>query len=272
MLLTFDCRDINGTLGSGRLRFFPKKRGESKIGKNSPGSVRSRSRVRLSRNGGNSPQRTTNACERSINPSAVGAAGVSQSRGATRGRWRRPPLPACGPFAQGDRLPRWTAGVFGPRYAPPLQAVVNHAERFSELLAQVGLRGAEDDRTRAWLTHRREEFELVLALIVGDWADSRIGLAEAARAAALYLDDLHAGARRCLGLGPALGCCSGESSPTVIAADVHRAITRPVVEKVFRSDPGETWVDPGTLLEGLDVSGWPSLRHRPYRPIKKGKS
>jgi hypothetical protein len=194
---------------------------------------------------------------------------VAEPHGAAGGGRLYPPVaPSRGAIG----CPRWTAGVFGPRYAPPLQAVVNHAERFSELLAQVGFRGAEDDRARAWLTHRREEIELVLALIVGDWAKSCIGLAEAARAAALYLDDLHAGARRCLGLGPALDCCSGESSPTVVAADLHQAVTRPVVEKVFRSDPGETWVDPRTLLEGLDVSGWPSPRHHLCRPIKKGKS
>jgi hypothetical protein len=28
-------------------------------------------------------------------------------------------------------------GVFGPRYSPELQAVVNHAERFCELLARL---------------------------------------------------------------------------------------------------------------------------------------
>jgi hypothetical protein len=171
-------------------------------------------------------------------------------------------------------------GVFGPRYAPPLQAVVNHGERFSELLVEVGLRGVDDDDARAWLTHRCEEIELVLWLIVSDWAEGRLGLEEAARAAAIYLDDLHAGAKRFLGLDPSLDCCRAEASPTIIEVDAHDALTRPVAEAVFRSDPGETWVDPETLLEGLDMRGgdWPPTRHRgrqgqaPFQPFKKGKS
>jgi hypothetical protein len=141
-------------------------------------------------------------------------------------------------------------GVFGPQYSQELQDVINHAERFCELLAQ---RERLDDVHPAaghgWLIGRRQEVEAVLELIVRDFASDRIGLEEASRAAASYLDELHAGAEQRLGLGPVLACCAKGESRAASVARVEEAVTRPLPDKELAAEAGETWFDPSALLE-----------------------
>jgi hypothetical protein len=146
-------------------------------------------------------------------------------------------------------------GVFGPKYPPQLQPVMNHAERFCELLArleerQPKLRGSG----RRWLIRRREEIELVFALLIGDLAADRISIREAARSAATYLDELHVGARRSLDLSPILPCCAEDEALTACLASKHDAVTLEAVTRIFAdgaSTPGaaETWFDPSALLD-----------------------
>jgi hypothetical protein len=146
-------------------------------------------------------------------------------------------------------------GVFGPKYPPKLQAVMNHAERFCELLARLeGGRPGRAEGARKWLMYRRQEIEVVLALVVSDLAADRIGLKEAIRSAASYLDDLHVGARSSLGLGAVLECCVEDEAVTVGPARRHEAVTvealTSVVPKGARATRAcETWFDPSALLD-----------------------
>src|SRR5882672_204941 len=103
-------------------------------------------------------------------------------------------------------------GVFGPKYPPQLQAVVNHAERFCELLARLEHVCVSDrGREHEWLVGRRQEVEAVVVLIVGDWAAACLGLERATRELAAYLADVHAGAQN-LPLAPVLRCCAEDES------------------------------------------------------------
>jgi hypothetical protein len=140
-------------------------------------------------------------------------------------------------------------GVFGPKYAPQLQPVINHAERFCEILAQIAEHDGASGAEHGWLVGRRQEVETVLELVVRDWAADRIALEEVTRAVTAYLDELHAGAEKCLGLGPALECCAEDEALTASLAREHEAVTRPGVERAFRQDAGETWFDPSALLD-----------------------
>jgi hypothetical protein len=145
--------------------------------------------------------------------------------------------------------------VFGPKYPPKLQALMNHAERFCELLARLeGRRPGRGEGARKWLMHRRQEIEVVLALVVSDLAADRIGLKEAIRSAASYLDDLHVGARSSLGLGAPLECCVEDEALTVAPARRHEAVTvealtRVVPKEARASGACETWFDPSALLD-----------------------
>jgi hypothetical protein len=140
-------------------------------------------------------------------------------------------------------------GVFGPRYSPELQAVVNHAERFCELLARLEDLYVRRDGSHGWLTSRREEVEAVLGLVIDDWAADRIDERQATREAAQYLDELHAGARRSLGLGPVLGCCEEDEARTVSLATNCEALTHLGPDRVLRKETGQTWFDPSALLD-----------------------
>jgi len=156
-------------------------------------------------------------------------------------------------------------GVFGPKYAPQLQPVMNHAERFCELLAQIEpLDGASGGAEHGWLVGRRQEVETVVELVVRDWAAERIALEEATRAVTAYLDELHAGAAKYLGLGPALECCAEDEALTASLASKLQAVTRPGVDRAIRKDAGETWFDP---------SAWLDVREPPRaRPEARGRA
>jgi len=137
--------------------------------------------------------------------------------------------------------------VFGPKYPPPLQAAMSHAERFCELVADLELRRrSRAEEGRRWLVRRRQEIVTVLELLVGDWAEGRIALEEASREIDKYLRELHAGVRRSLGLGPVLECCTPGDSVTVIPAGADETPVRvPLGPAVLGND---TLFDPSALL------------------------
>ena len=62
----------------------------------------------------------------------------------------------------------------------------------------------------------------------------------ATRAAASYLDELHAGAEERLGLGLGLACCIDGQSPTSSLTDMQEALTRPL-PRSRAAEAGETW-------------------------------
>lgn len=145
--------------------------------------------------------------------------------------------------------------VFGPKYPPELQAAINHAERFCELLARLEKRRPELARAgRRWLVRRREEIETVLDLIVQDLVSDCVDLSEATRSAASYLAELHVGAQRALGLGALLECCIEDEALTLSVASCREAVTLDAVTTIAlgrarAGAAGETWFDPSALLD-----------------------
>jgi hypothetical protein len=106
--------------------------------------------------------------------------------------------------------------VFGPRYPPTLQAVINHAERFAALVSKEEgrLRPFVSD-ARTWLIGRASEIETVVGGLVVDWRDSRRSEAATAASIASYLSTMHAAGREHLGLGVEAGpCCRPELAET----------------------------------------------------------
>jgi hypothetical protein len=137
--------------------------------------------------------------------------------------------------------------VFGPKYPPPLQAAILHAERFCDLVADLEQRrNSRADEGRRWLVRRRREIATVLELVVTDWDAGRLGLEEASREVGLYLGDLHAGARRSLGLGPVLECCLLDDSLTVIPACTEE--TSIYIGLGPAAVANDTLFDPSTLV------------------------
>ncbi|HEY4014305.1 MAG TPA: hypothetical protein VGM06_13270 [Polyangiaceae bacterium] len=139
-------------------------------------------------------------------------------------------------------------GVFERKYGEPLQAVVDHARRLCALLEC--LESVHPDPGR-WLVGRQDEIRLVVRLRVRDWRARRIGTEFAARTIGAYLDEIHLGAMRSLGL-PAnvpLDCCTPGEATTVpigtgrtpaIHAELHGSRCAPA---------GETWLDLRALLD-----------------------
>ena len=101
-------------------------------------------------------------------------------------------------------------GLFGPKYPQPLQEVVSHAERFCEVIDRLEANTSRRGAARSWLTGRREEVEVVLELLVGDWARGRRSTQDAAGSMKCYLFELHAGVCALLGLSGQLACCEDD--------------------------------------------------------------
>lgn len=152
--------------------------------------------------------------------------------------------------------------VFGPQYPPNIQTLVNHAERFCELLARIEV--VHPPRTsigRAWLSGRTEEIETLLTCLVGDWNAQKIGADALTNAVTAYLNALHSGAQRCLELGSAPDCCDADLFPTLLkgAEDALTLFYAPRAQP----DGGETLFDLGHLLDSpLDEAITP-LREAP---------
>jgi hypothetical protein len=96
--------------------------------------------------------------------------------------------------------------AFGPFYPPALQHAINHAERFSDILARLPVAAAEDAET-AWIVGRVDEIACFVRAITRDWRGGGIEECRAAVAIGMYVDGLHAGLVRRLGVGT-LACCA----------------------------------------------------------------
>src|SRR5258708_8804001 len=82
---------------------------------------------------------------------------------------------------------------FGPFYPVIFQAVINHAERLAELLAQRERVTREFDAGALWLMGRAAELECVAAMVVVDWQEGRLPAEAAASKLARYVRELHDG-------------------------------------------------------------------------------
>lgn len=143
--------------------------------------------------------------------------------------------------------------VFGPKYPSALQVVVNHAERFCEMLSRHGRNDAAPmRRAEVWPVGRSREIETVLTLLLVDWAEGRVALDAAAASATAYLAELHAGLRVNLGLGAPLACCKDEQAKTVLVGEaVTRVLGRaPLDPQRLQAPrrPDETWFDPAGVV------------------------
>lgn len=141
--------------------------------------------------------------------------------------------------------------VFGPKYPVPLQGIIHHAERFCDLLARgEGSAAISKAPGETWREDRIEEIEIVVGLVVGDWQAGRVSAEGAARTAALYLDDLHAGAQARLGVDRVLSCCEEDGALTtnVVADDAETCVlvVREPTARASASD--DTLFDPRSIL------------------------
>jgi hypothetical protein len=136
--------------------------------------------------------------------------------------------------------------VFGPKYPRPLQEVVSHAERFSELLGRLARPSAHAD-ARTWLIGRAGEIVLAFELAVSDWERGRRSLEETAQSLDWYLLKLHAAARTHFGLRGELECCEDDLFLTAPAGP--DAETRPLLPASEEEDAAQdTWFELGTVL------------------------
>jgi hypothetical protein len=141
--------------------------------------------------------------------------------------------------------------VFGPKVPAPLQGIIHHAERLCDLLARrEGIAAASKAPGETWREGRIEEIEIVVGLVVGDWQAGRVSAEGAARTAASYLDDLHAGAQARLGVDRVLSCCEEDGARTTLVVD-DDAETRVLVVRGTTADASaadDTPFHPGSIL------------------------
>ena len=103
--------------------------------------------------------------------------------------------------------------VFGPFYPATLQAVVNHAERLSDLLAIHELAPPTQEWAQVWMTGRAEEIVRFTEDVVTRWRAGRLKDANAAATLDGYLVAVHEGLARHLGCD-APSCCDGATAAT----------------------------------------------------------
>jgi len=145
-------------------------------------------------------------------------------------------------------------GVFGPKYPPPVQGVVSHAERFCELLSHAERFGLCDSvAARVFVYGRQSEIELVLELALADMAAGRVPVESAVASIAAYLEELHESASEALGLDGELDCCCDEVMLTEVS-DAGEALTRIVRRPAATArSTSETWFDPVVILREVDT-------------------
>lgn len=137
--------------------------------------------------------------------------------------------------------------VFGPFYPPALQAVVNHAERLSELLAIHELAPPTQEWAHAWMTGRADEVVRFVEHVAGLWQGGKVREAEAASTLDGYIAELHEGLSKHLGC-EAASCCVGDEATTARPArraGRHRAL----VTTAGREDPTAFGTIDSLLLE-----------------------
>jgi len=103
--------------------------------------------------------------------------------------------------------------VFGPFYPPALQALVNHAERLSELLAVHELAPPTQEWAQVWMTGRADEVVRFVEHVVALWRGGKLKDADAAATLDGYLVALHEGLAKHLSCD-APSCCAGDAATT----------------------------------------------------------
>jgi hypothetical protein len=91
--------------------------------------------------------------------------------------------------------------------------VLEHAERFAELLAVRECQVAARDRAAPWLVGRAGELRCVVEAVTKDWRRGRLSAGQAAIDLALHLESLHRGFAENIGRQTPL-CCIESLEPT----------------------------------------------------------
>lgn len=117
--------------------------------------------------------------------------------------------------------------VFGPFYPPALQAVVNHAERLTELLGVHDLAPPTQEWAQVWLMGRADEIARFVEHVVELWRAGELRDVDAAATVDGYLVALHEGLAKHLRCH-APSCCVGDAATTAQPArGERRGRTRP---------------------------------------------
>ncbi len=114
--------------------------------------------------------------------------------------------------------------VFGPFYPPTLQQVVNHAEKLREVVAIHELTPPSDEWAEVWLLGRAQEIGEFVGEIARAWRGGEISDQKAARSLVGYIESLHAGLARHLGVTVPT-CCRASPNATALGGPVD-ALTR----------------------------------------------
>ena len=153
--------------------------------------------------------------------------------------------------------------TFGPFYPPLLQVAVSHAERVATLVSSfeasparydVSSRPRYDGWAWAWVTGRASEIESVVEQAAGAWRRGVLGERDATARIDHYLDLLHDGMRRHLGMH-APSCCGGAFASTAVPVQPGDTTLPQLVQR--RQDAstnvdGQHSID--ELLEGILAS------------------
>jgi hypothetical protein len=137
--------------------------------------------------------------------------------------------------------------AFGPFYPPALQQAINHAERLSDVLARLPVAGAEDAET-AWIVGRVDEIACFVRAITRDWRGGGVEESHAAVAIGTYVEGLHVGLARRLGVGTLACCAVLDRTARPVRCDASTLVA-PVLWS--RRHPHETTPSVGTLLAAL---------------------
>jgi hypothetical protein len=139
--------------------------------------------------------------------------------------------------------------VFGPFYPPALQAVVNHAERLTELLGVHELAPPTQEWAQAWMTGRADEIVRFVEDVVVLWRAGEVGDADATATLDGYLVALHEGLAKHLRCG-APSCCVADAATTARPARRDRR-DRTVRAPARHEDPTALGTVDSLLLEEL---------------------
>ena len=139
--------------------------------------------------------------------------------------------------------------VFGPFYPPALQAVINHAERLSELLGIHELAPPTQEWALVWMTGRADEIVRFVEHVVALRREGTLTDADAAATLAGYLAAVHEGLATHLKCA-APSCCVGDAATT--ARPARRGVRgRARVASAGHEDPTALGTVDSVLLEEL---------------------
>jgi hypothetical protein len=111
-----------------------------------------------------------------------------------------------------------------PAAPPVLRPVLEHAERFAEVLAARERHVSTRDRAALWLVGRAGELRCVVQAVTDDWRSGRLSPGQAAIDLALHLESIHRGFAEIVGRQTPLCCLElEEPTTTVLLRDLASA-------------------------------------------------